>query len=344
MRSLRGAGHGRSWPVAAVLTAAALALPATAAATVTTIGGNPAAATIPVTGCTNAGGCLYAQEGNSGGAAKAPVAGNIVRWRVKGQNGTARLHVLYPLGAVNTPWYEVARTPSVTLDGTLQTIDLAAPVPIAQGYYVGVEVSNGATLALTTAGANPLFDAYAYFLPPMPDGGNKAYDGFGQAFIGVNADVDDGQAAGGGGGTTTPPVTTPPPASGGTPPPPVTDTVAPVMTVTGIKLAAGTLTATIGCPAAETSCAWVATLTSAKAIAAGKRKARILSFGSARATTAGGKSATATIKLSAATRKLLGKRGSIPAKLTVVATDAAGNRGTTAARTTLKAPKATRKR
>ncbi len=342
MRSQQGSVRVRSMVLAGLACGAALALPGVAGATVTTIGGNPAAtATFGPPGlCANAGGCLYAQEGSSAGAVKAPAAGTVVRWRVKGQNGTARLHVLYPAGAVNTPWYETARSPLVTLDGTVQTIELTTPLPIALGSYVGVEISNGASIA-TAPGANPLADAYAYWIPTIPDGGSATYSGFGQAFAAVNADVDDGVAAGGGG--TPPPAGggTPPPASGGNPPPspPAADTTAPKLAISGQAFAGRTAVAKLSCPASETSCAWVATLTSAKPIAVGRSKAKIITLGVAKGTTAGGGASTPRITLSKSSRVLLKARGKIAAKLTVVVTDAAGNRGKSVATLTLKVPK-----
>jgi hypothetical protein len=145
---------------------------------------------------------------------------------------------------------------------------------------------------------------------------------------------------------------TPDPAPASPPPPaapapsPQPETTAPTTSIGSPKLSNhGVVSATLGCPATETSCTFSYKLASAKPVRIFRRRPlrKIITLGSGETSASGGKSATIKIRLSKRNRNLIKRRGKLGVNLTVIATDAAGNKAAATRRETLRVSKKKRR-
>ena len=153
-----------TWIAGAVVLASVLVLPARAPAADVTIGSNLAgAATNNV--CSGGISCTYVQTSGGTPVAVSPVAGTVVRWRLKAGSlgGEVKLRVLRPAG---TGFTAVASSATATVTSALNTF--TTNLPIVAGDVVALDnASSGLYFTNSPAIALPLVK---YFQPALPDG------------------------------------------------------------------------------------------------------------------------------------------------------------------------------
>jgi hypothetical protein len=147
-----------------VVAAVFLLLPAVASAADVTIGSNLAGAA-NTNICSTGIACTYIQTSGGTPVAASPVAGRIVRWRLKAGSlgGEVKLRVLRPAG---TGFTAVASSTTVTATSDLNTF--TTNLPIASGEVVALDnASSGLYFTNWPAIALPLVK---YFQPALADG------------------------------------------------------------------------------------------------------------------------------------------------------------------------------
>ncbi|MDW5592743.1 hypothetical protein VSS74_00240 [Conexibacter stalactiti] len=198
--------------------AAPLLLPASASAA-TTIGASPAIAipTTPLIGCAPAAACTIAQDRLSNIDQRVSERGVVVRWRVHGEGGQARLR---RVGG--------GTTATESLPTTAGSAEYLAQLPVQAGDVLAVDLLGGAGLSREL---NPIglgSDIALTWTPPLADGETRAPSESSEAYWLYQADIEpdrDGDGLGDetqdpdGGVVTPPPPPPPPPAPPG---PPVT--------------------------------------------------------------------------------------------------------------------------
>lgn len=144
--------------------AGCLLVPAGASAADVTIGSNLAGAA-NVNICSQGISCTYVQTSSGTPVAVSPVAGQLVRWRLKAGSlgGEVRLRVLRPTG---TGYAALASSTTVTVASDLNTFTTS--LPIAAGDVVALDnASSGLYFTNSPATALPLVQ---YFQPAIADG------------------------------------------------------------------------------------------------------------------------------------------------------------------------------
>lgn len=155
-------------PIAgAALAAGFLLLPAGAAADVT-IGSNLAGAA-NTNICAQGISCTYVQTSGGAPVAVSPVAGQVVRWRLKAGSvgGDVKLRVLRPSG---TSFSAVASSTTVTVTSDLNTFTTDLPIEVGDAVALD-NASSGLYFTNSPAVALPLVK---YFQPAIADGATAA--------------------------------------------------------------------------------------------------------------------------------------------------------------------------
>jgi hypothetical protein len=152
----------------AAVAAAFLLIPATASAADVTIGSNLAGAA-NANICSQGISCTYVQTSSGTPVAVSPVAGQVVRWRLKAGSlgGEVKLRVLRPAGS---GYAALASSTTVTVTSDLNTFTTS--LPIAAGDVVALDnASSGLYFTNSPAIALPLVQ---YFQPAIADGTTAA--------------------------------------------------------------------------------------------------------------------------------------------------------------------------
>jgi hypothetical protein len=159
------ASRNRAHRIAGMAVAATLLLtPSSAGAADVTIGSNLAGAA-NTNICSGGISCTYVQTSGGAPVAVSPVAGQIVRWRLKAGSlgGEVKLRVLRPAG---TAFTAVASSATVTVTSDLNTF--TTNLPIAAGDVVALDnASSGLYFTNSPAITLPLVK---YFQPAVADG------------------------------------------------------------------------------------------------------------------------------------------------------------------------------
>jgi hypothetical protein len=174
--------------------AASVALCASAEAETVTVG-SPLTAEFPFEiGTTAAGSWANIGLPEPGAQAASPIAGTIVRWRVKGAfvGGPFSLQVLRPAGGLS--YSSVATSAPETPSGEATQV-FATDLPIQAGDVIAIETSHPSDrigAAASAAGVDAL-----NWIPPLVDGGAAApaHTFEIEDELGFNADVESVQAA-----------------------------------------------------------------------------------------------------------------------------------------------------
>jgi hypothetical protein len=149
---------------AAAVVAACLLVPASTPGADVTIGSG-LAGDANTNICSGGTSCTYVQTSGGAPVAVSPVAGQVVRWRLKAGSlgGEVKLRVLRPAGAGFTA---VASSAAFTVTSDLNTF--TTNLPIAAGDVVGLDNASSG-LYFTNSPAVPL-PLVKYFQPALPDG------------------------------------------------------------------------------------------------------------------------------------------------------------------------------
>jgi len=193
--------------------AAPLLLPAAASAA-TTIGVSPdvAGEATPLVGCAPASACTVAQDRYANEDLRVGERGVVVRWRVHGGGGQARLR---RVGG--------GATAAEALPTTAGTAEYLAQLPVQAGDVIAVDLLGGAQLSREPNVIGLGSDIAVTWVPPLADGETRASSEQVEAYWLYQADIEPDRDGDGLGDETQDPdggVVTPPPGPPGPPAPP----------------------------------------------------------------------------------------------------------------------------